>query len=270
MESNQTEFCLPNKIYDDVLKEILKNNLCKSLENYQLIFSAGSSKGDNYMGVIHRVQVIEKATSENKLNLIVKLPPQSLARRNEMSTNDLFKREADFYDNVFPMYKKFQEDKGVDIEKDGFYHIPYCYRTLSEEPYEALYFDDLKASGFEMYDRHKEVTKEHVLLVMKSLAKLHAIFFSIKDQKPEQVESYMKIKDIFLTLSDRKNSPLTPWFDSLKKQALEVVYKSKNKDMIKRIENVLDKTFSELLKCCFDLEKTEPHAVLCHGDVRNL
>ncbi|XP_070495614.1 uncharacterized protein [Chironomus tepperi] len=269
MDSNKAEFCLPNKVYEEALEEILKNNLSKSLENYQLIYSAGSAKGDNYMGVIHRVQVIDKATDENKLSLIVKLPPESLARRNEMSTNVLFRREADFYDNVYPIYQKFQEEKGINIMKDGFHHIPFCYKTLTEEPYEGLYFEDLKASGFEMYDRHKEVTKEHVCLVMKSLAKMHAIFYSIKDQMPELIESYTKIKDIFLTLSDKTNSPLTPWFDSLKKQALDVVYKSDNKDMIKRIENMLERSFSELLKDCFDLEKTEPQAVLCHGDCWN-
>ncbi|CAG9802883.1 unnamed protein product [Chironomus riparius] len=269
MDSNHDEFCLPNKIYDDVLKDILKHNLNKSTDNYELVFSAGSAKGDNYMGVIHRVQVIDKATGENKLNLIVKLPPQSLARRNEMSTSDLFRREADFYDNVYPMYKKFQEEKGIDVEKDGFHHIPYCYKTLIEEPYEGLYFEDLNASGFEMFDRLKEVTKEHVFLVMKSLAKMHAVFYSIKDQKRELIEPHTKIKDIFLTLSDRPNSPMTPWFDSLKKQALEVINKSQNKDMIQKIENLLENNFSELLKNCLDLEKTEPYAVLCHGDCWN-
>jgi len=261
---------MPNKIYEDALKDILKNNLNKSLENYQLIYSAGSSKGDNYMGVIYRVQVIDKATGENKLNLIVKLPPESLTRRTELSTNDLFRREADFYDNIYPMYKKFQEEKGINIEKDGFHHIPFCYKTLTEEPFEGLYLEDLKASGFEMFDRLKEVTKEHVFLVMKNLAKMHAIFYSMKDQKPELIESCTEIKDILLILCDKENSSMTPWFESLKKQALEVVNKSNNKDMIKRIENLLEKNFSELLKNCFDLAKTEPYAVLCHGDVMEL
>ena len=51
---------------------------------------------------------------------------------------------------------------------DGFHHTARCYKSLTEEPYEALFLQDLNDYGFEMYDRLREVTREHVLLVMRT------------------------------------------------------------------------------------------------------
>ena len=270
MDLNYNQFALPHKVYEEALKEIIKNNLNKSFEDYQIIYSSGSAKGDGYIGVICRIQVVDKETNEYKLNLILKLPPDSPARRQELSIDKFFAQESNFYDNIYPMYKKFQEDKGIDIERDGFHHVPFCFKTITQAPHEGLFFEDLKACGFEMFDRLKEVTKEHVYLVMKSLAKMHALFYSIKDQCPELVEAYIGLKDPFNMLCEKENSPFNPWFDNLKEQTLEVVNKSENKDMVKRINSLLTKQFGELLNICFDREKTEPYATLCHGDVMSI
>jgi len=267
MDLNHNQFSLPHKVYEDVLKEIIKNNLNKNFDDYQIIYSSGSAKGDGYIGVICRIQVVDKVTNESKLNLIVKLPPESLTRRHELSINKFFSHESTFYDNVYPMYKKFQEEKGIDVERNGFHQVPFCFQTLSEEPHEGLFFEDLKACGFEMFDRLQEVTKEQVLLVMKALAKMHALFYSIKDQQPNLIEKYIGLKDPFTMLCNKENSPFNPWFDNLKEQTLEVVNKSENKDMIERINSMLTKNFGELLNSCFDREETEPYATLCHGDV---
>ncbi|CAG9802882.1 unnamed protein product [Chironomus riparius] len=269
MDSNHNQFALPHKVYEEALKEIIKNNLNKSFDDYQIIYSSGSAKGDGYIGVICRIQVVDKETNENKLNLIVKLPPDSPTRRQELSIGKFFAQESNFYDNVYPMYKKFQEQKGIDVEKDGFHHVPFCFKTLTQEPREGLFFEDLKACGFEMFDRLKEVTKEHVFLVMKALAKLHALFYSIKNQHPELVEGYIGLKDPFTMLCDKENSSFNPWFDNLKDQTLEVVNKSENKDMVERINSLLNRQFGELLNTCFEREKTEPYATLCHGDCWN-
>lgn len=263
-----TEF--PHKIYDEVLKEIIKKNLKKPNEKYDVVYSPGSAKGDNYVGVIYKAQVKDKENGDIKLNLIVKLPPQSEVRREEFLSNAFFTREALFYDDVFPLFKKFQEQKGIDIEKEGFHHVPFCYKTLTNEPTEGLFFEDLKALGFEMYDRLKELSKDHVLLVMKTLARMHAIFYAMKDQNPELVEKFYDMQELFVLLCERDNSSMEAWFKSLKEQTLEVVNKSNNADMKEKINKMLVKKFGELLKNIFKREEIEPYAVLGHGDVRKI
>lgn len=261
------EVSIPNEIYEKVLLEIIENNLPKSIDDYDLKFSPGSNKGDNYLGIVYRIRVIDKSTNESKLNLILKLPPQNPVRRQEMTITNFFTREAKFYDDIYPLYKKFQEDKGINIEKDGFCHVPLCYKTLTDEPNEGLFLEDLKALGYEMYDRLRDLTKEHVFLVMKTLGRLHAVFFAIKDQKPELVETFYDMKDAFILMCERENSPMIPWFESLKEQTLEVVNKSDNPEMIERVKRFLKPDLQELLQKCLNLDSMGPYAAICHGDV---
>lgn len=78
------------------------------------------------------------------------------------------------------MFKEFQDGK-VDIPKEKiFYEVPICYRTINIEFNEALFMDDLKLKGFEMFDRHKEITIDHAVLVMKVLGKLHAVSYAMR------------------------------------------------------------------------------------------
>lgn len=266
MESDHEQIVLP-QVYEEAIKEIIKNNLRKSFEDYEIIYSPGSNKGDNYAGIVHRVQVKDKSENEIKLSMILKVPPENPTRRDEFMAKELFGREIGFYDCVFPLYKKFQEDKGIDIEKDGFHQAPYCFKTLTAEPFEALFFDDLKVKGFEMFDRFKEVTKEHVFLVMKSLAKMHALFYSIKDQNPKLIESYFELRDLFIMFCERKNSAMSTWYESMKKQAAVVINECKDVQMKNKVNAFLEKSIYDLMSNCCDRKKTEPYATLCHGDV---
>ncbi|KAL7029771.1 hypothetical protein ACKWTF_006354 [Chironomus riparius] len=268
MEPDHEQIVLP-KVYEEAIREIIKNNLRKSFDDYEIIYSPGSNKGDNYAGIVHRVQIKDKAEAEIKLSMILKVPPVNPTRRDEFMAKELFIREIEFYDNIFPMFKKFQEEKGIDIKKNGFYQVPYCYKTLTAEPFEALFFDDLKVKGFEMFDRFKEVTKEHVFLVMKSLAKMHAIFYSIKDQNPKLVESYFELRDLFIMFCERKNSAMDAWYESMKKQAFVVINECKDIQLKDKVNAFLEKSIYDLMCDCCDRKKTEPYATLCHGDCWN-
>lgn len=78
------------------------------------------------------------------------------------------------------MFKQFQELRGINPAKNGFYEIPECYRTVETEMEEALFFEDLKVSGFEMFDRHKEVTVQftlYMLYVLRRHLRRRAITF---------------------------------------------------------------------------------------------
>lgn len=270
MEANQNKMTLPSEIYEKALIEVVEKKLNNSIDNYDITISAGSSKGDNYLGVIYRAQVKDKVTNENKLNLIFKLPPQSETSRKEMFAAEFFRREAGFYDYVYPIYKKFQEDKGIDVENEGFHQVAFCYKTLTEEPNEGLIFDDLKALGFDMFDRFKEVTKEHVFLVMRTLGKLHAVFYAIKDQNPKVFESYYELKDSFEIMSEAEDSTIPAYYKSLKKQTLEVIEKCEDIEMKEKVIKYLSNDYDDLISHCLSREKSEPYTAICHGDVSDL
>jgi len=256
---------LPHVIYEKKLKELIKKILNLSSDEYEIRYSEGSSKGDNYIGIIYRAEVIQN--NAVKMSIIIKLPPSNPTRRDEFFLHRSFVHEADFYENLFPMYKKFQEQKGIIVETDGFNQIPFCHKSLTAEPFEGLYFEDLKLRGFEVYDRNKELTKEHVMLVMEVLAKMHAIFYCMKEQEPDLVDFYRKRSDYFIMRCERKGSLMKSWYEDSRDQALEVIEKCGNAELIKKVKATLSEDILSLFKSCLNLDMTEPYATLCHGDV---
>lgn len=256
---------LPNQIYVENLRNVIWKILNLSNDDYQIRYSEGSSKGDNYIGEIYRAEIIKDG--HVKLSIIVKVPPNNPSRREEFFLHRSFLHEADFYEKLYPMYKRFQENRGVDVHKDGFFHIPSCLKTLTEAPYEGLYFKDLKFYGFEIFDRTKNLTKDHVILVMKTLAKMHALFYCIKEHDPKSVEFYRKRKDYFIMRCERKGSLMNSWYETSRILTLEVIDKCGNNELIQRVKTLLSQDITHLFKSCLDLEITEPYATLCHGDV---
>jgi Ecdysteroid kinase-like family len=169
---------------------------------------------------------------------------------------------------LYPVYKKFQEEKAIDVKKEGFYQIPFCYKTLAEDPHEALYLDDLKPQGFEMFDRLQQITKEQVLIVMRTLAKLHAVFFCMKDQKPKSIQTFRETIDIFMLRKGEEN--MNVWFESVKVQAKATISNCGNADMIQKLDDLLQLNLFDFMELCVSPELAEPYAIICHGDVSRL
>jgi hypothetical protein len=163
---------LPHQVYHEAVDKIAKQHCLDDKSKFAIEYSAGSGKGDNYSGEMYRIEIKSKADNTIKMSLIAKFPPQNAARRDESFVVESFKREALFYDVLFPMYKKFQAEHGV----DGFFEAPHVHSIHTEAPHDSIFFEDLKARNFEMFDRFKDLSKEHVMLVMKALAKMHAVF----------------------------------------------------------------------------------------------
>lgn len=259
---------LPAEVYNQTLRKIVEDNLKTPFDECDVVIVPGSAKGDNYIGVLYRVTVT--SSDGRKLNLIVKLPPQNEVRREQFFAKECFLRESEFYDNVYPMYKKFQEEKGIDIVNEGFSKVPRVYASLIEAPFEGLFFEDLKALDFDMHDRLKDVRIEHVELLMKNLGKLHAIAFSIKDQKPELMKEYKEIRDIFLMRnSEKEMAAMNGWFTSLKGQVLGSLEGLDDPELTKKVGEFFEDNFHEMLAKGIDKESAEPYAILNHGDCWN-
>ena len=258
---------LPCEIYQQTLKDIIKENFDSPIEECKVVINAASAKGDNYIGVMYRANI--KDPKGKELNVIIKLPPPNAARREQFSARPCFVRESEFYDEIYPMFKKFQEDKGIDVEKDGFYEVPSCYKSLTEEPLEALYLEDLKVTGFEMFDRFKDITVDHVNLAMKSIGKLHALSFAMKDQKPDLIAPYKEMKDIFIERDEKAKENIRTWFEMLKKQAVDCFKEGTRENVKEKAHEILKSDFFEILESCINSEAAGPYAVICHGDCWN-
>lgn len=253
---------LTNEIYKNSIQEIIENNL--KITDYEIECTAGSAKGDNFLGVVYRIRVISK---KENFTLILKIPPLSAARRDQCNSRGIFLNEIEFYEKVCEIYRNFQVEKGIKIESEGFFEFPHCYKSINVEPYEALFLEDLKAKNFELADRKKSFTKDHVLLVLNALAKMHALSFSLKDQKPELIEKYFTMEDIFSKSYSDKNSVTYSWIRTQIDMALEMIEKLEESDFKNRVLGVLKGDFFEQFDRSVDGRAAEPYGVLCHGDV---
>lgn len=254
---------LSNDLHQNALTKIIKNELNLSEGEFSLKLEAGSSKGDNYIGQMQRVTVFDLKNDE-KLKVVIKTAPENEDRRDKFKARDCFLHEINFYADVYPKFKKFQEEKGINVTKDGFHQVPKFYTSVSDEFFEGLFMEDIKVSGFEMFSRFEKLTKNHVLIVLKALAKFHAIGFAMKDQKPKEFSPYTKMKDVFL--SNKNDRPMADFFNKAKVQTIEVLETCSDPIMINRFKEFLSLGLYEAVEDVLDIGQIEPYATVCHGD----
>lgn len=97
---------LPTESSRSHLNEVVKSIL--ATDNFNLKTSMGSSIGDNFIGVVYRVVATANASndaSKADLSIIVKLPPQNTARREQFFAGHSFEKEIWVYDQVIPRTK---------------------------------------------------------------------------------------------------------------------------------------------------------------------
>lgn len=256
---------LPVGSSQKLLEEVARSEL--DSDDFALTLTAGSAIGDNYIGVLFRARA-ECRRSGRALNIIVKLPPQNEARRNQFFAHPAFEREIYFYDTIYPVLEEFQREKGIELEAgDGFYQVPRCLKTCVREYEEAIFMADLKQEGFEMFDRHKEQGLEHFRLVVKTLGKLHALSFALRDQQPERFEPFRAMVELFTTRDD--DASMEQWFQALVTRALETLDEKTEPEVYEKTRDALKVNFLDHIRELTKGASAEPYAVICHGDCWN-
>lgn len=265
------EFSRP--VYQELLKHIVENNFKVPFEDCTTDVSRGVEKGKNFMGVLYRVLVSYRSESKDeKFHLMVKLAPQNLKVRKQLKMNMNFAREAMFYDVVIPMFKLFQEEKGIKIEKEGFFEVPEVLATSTQDHNEGIFMKDLGRLGFAVNDRSDDITFEHVNLVLRALAKFHALSFAIKDQKPELMQKFKNMPDFFVNKDKESRERAEAWYKNLRDEMADSVANHNNQMLKKRVDLFVKQDFTAFCSSMFDEKESEPYAVLTHGDccIRNM
>lgn len=164
---------------------------------------SGSNIGDNFMGELLTAVISGKQKQnygkeiDTKLNLLCKLAPTSAQRRKEFLADEVFGREAYFYNTVAPAFTRFQQENGLPDE-DQFKAFPKCYEAIHDPENEiyAIIMQDLRPEGFAMWPKKEPTPTSYSRLFVRELAKFHAISFAMKDQQPEQFKEFEKLNDV--------------------------------------------------------------------------
>lgn len=252
----------PPNNYQKALTQFIEETSFLLKGQYSLSFEAVCKKGENFVGVLHRC-VAANSIGE-KFQVILKIPPINEARRKISFAGPFFDREILFYEKVYPMFEKFQNEKGIP-QNEMFNNVPKCYKILSGEPNEGIFMEDLKIAGFEIFNRFDDLSADHVKAVMRSLGKFHAISFAVKDQEPALMDPFINIKDVLhQRITNKELSTSTR--EKLINRAMNAVLESNNEILIEKVKKLLSNDFCELIKQCVDGSNAESYAVLCHGD----
>nr|XP_016930809.2 uncharacterized protein LOC108010454 [Drosophila suzukii] len=262
-EASKPEEDLPNEHVTQFLRQLV-NQLWPELgANSELRLNRASAKGDNYLGVVWRLQV----ASDSKRSLVVKLPPQNRVRRKQFFARPCFLRETAAYEVFLPLADMIQEKWKIPAE-DRFRQHALCFGTRQDEPNECIVLEDLSCSGFHLHNRFLDLPIEHVRQVICTYAKLHAISLAGKRQFPERMHKLQQLVDIFE--QRREDHALGVYFENLKGSALSSLVSPGDDPYRIRLEAYFARgSYFELLLPLVSGSNCEPFAVICHGDCWN-
>ncbi|CAG9824034.1 unnamed protein product [Phaedon cochleariae] len=161
-----------------LIDKIAKEN---GFKDHQVKAITGSAKGDNYLGVITSVTIED---GHNKLELVLKSSHVGEIR-NQVPIRKAYQREIFVYEQVFTKFKEIQEEYHISEPFESFAKL---YGTCDTESSECLVMEDLRESGYKMWNRKVPMNPEHISAVLKEYAKLHAVSFAMKEKQPEAFE----------------------------------------------------------------------------------
>ncbi|XP_066150206.1 uncharacterized protein [Euwallacea fornicatus] len=225
-----------------------------NLEDFEIITDVGSSKGDNYLGVLHTVTV--KPKSGSSLHLIVKSAHSNEIVREKGQAHCTFQRESFVYSAIIPRLRKLQEEKGI---SNPFTGSAGYYGSNLEEKKECILMQNLKKYGYEMWDRRTPMDEAHIIMVFKEYARFHAASHALKHLHPEEFQELTK--DIHMNVFESSSNRTTEYFKNYFRSGLIAVRGNKKVEAgLTRIQDGV----KELFKA--NITRGRERFVVIHGD----
>lgn len=238
------------------------------VDGYDVKHECGSKPGDGYNAEMLSIKLVGNrrtqsngAFEQEELAMIFKLQPGSSDRQATCGSAFVFRQEVQMYGVILPALVAFQSEHGVaeDISFTGF---PKCYGAFHVEgsSESMIIMEDLRASGYEMWPKHKSTDFESVRRVMEQIGRLHGLSIAIRDQKPEVFETFQALPPIII---DFYESPgISLFIQSCLKQTLSLMDTAQDVADCERFV----RDFREIYMSGLDVELLGNHGVMSHGD----
>ncbi|XP_064121428.1 uncharacterized protein LOC135225829 isoform X2 [Macrobrachium nipponense] len=171
-----------------------------------------TKRGDNLACEVTSVEVKYSMCGQENCDVtyVVKLNPLRNFGDFQEIEPILFTKEGKFYEELVPVLNEALTSAGQEPLR-----LPKCFLVSLEEGKEQLYFEDLRARGFKMFDRRKGMDKYHVALVISELARLHSASYLLKEKILEgkaAASKYEFLSKDFLTFTPNSKALFVPWF----------------------------------------------------------
>lgn len=242
----------------NISKRVLAAIEDEGIENPVIEITSQTEQGDNFLGVVSFA--IVTGSNNKSLDVVIKSGKSNEKLREQINLPEFYRREIIVYTKVFPVFREFELKKGL---KHRFDLYPKCYNAVMEE--EIVVLDNLKSLGFHLHPRSLPMNVEHIYIILKAYARLHAISFAMRDQNLEQfnyVSDNMKpiVSNVLIAGS----------FNNYFEQMFE-----RNMTVLQELEPELHKKLTQIFASGFIeavLEADNPEiddVVITHGDCWN-
>lgn len=238
-----------------IKKEFLENLLRKNyndskiyINNFEMEEAGG--KGDNFISLIFRVDIDWHGAQkeEREEQLIIKIIMENSLLKDTIIS--FFKTENIFYSQILSIYEEIYKKRICEKR----------FPKLTPKFYECdqnnlVVLKDLTHSGFRLCNRQKGADFNHGVLVMRTLAQLHAL----------SIASIRKSTAFETMLPE-------PFYTEKNEQLIYMFFVKAMKEVIESIEEIPEfkKYIGRIqLKCAQDIIgyiRTGKLKVLCHGD----
>lgn len=244
--------------------KILIEEALKKLKftDFTMTIEPGSKTGDNYMGVIAKIQIKCKNSNKSLINFITKSAPKNKAIRAFIPLREAYLREIYIYTTVIPEFLRLQDEKHI---TNKFRSFAKCYTSSVEEYNETLVLQNMCEFGYEMRSRHQPLDYNHALLVMKEYGKLHALSFALRELKPEVFEKLAgNMEDDFFNtveMTDQRRKGIL----ERSERVLNALDPIRDKEAFEKF-NIYRKKMFEMARDVVRSKVAGSYAVFGHGD----
>lgn len=218
---------------------------------YILDIKPATLKGEGYMGSLSYISL---QCGKNKLELILKRAESADNEEHKIFTEKAYLREIYIYNNVLREFEIFQKESNVINGFTGYAKI------FGSHDKEYLILENLKESGYKMWNRRIPMDAGHVALVFSEYGEFHAVSLALKEIKPELYSELTKDLDDYYggSLSKEESKEMI-------RNMLEVGYKAvegcdTTAASYKRFADVAEKFLLE------EIQTAEDQLVVTHSD----
>lgn len=210
-----------------------------------------------------RVTLLDTEGEEQGLSFFLKFFPKFAAPAKFAEGIGAFKKEIFVYE-VFDVFK----ESGITLISNV---TPKCYIAQYNK---YLILDDLISEGYKALDKHKTLNYKDVLIVLQSLAKLHASSIIYEEQRSAELGEHYRLNDDFE--KQLEESFFNDREDFINAKGIEASIKCvvREIDIFDFSDKLVSgKSFSKVAKeLCYEIYRlVKPSKsfrnVLCHGDL---
>ncbi|XP_077291152.1 uncharacterized protein LOC143914724 [Arctopsyche grandis] len=228
------------------------------LFDLEITSNVATPKGNNFSGDVYRIKVsgVRDDGKKDNSNFILKI-----TNIKESESPDCYylvhayARETLTYTELFPIFDKMQQENDLSTEEQ-FRHA--TYHTGHNKSFEEfILLSDLTQENFKMVDKFEPLDYLHVTLVLKALAKFHALSFAMK-QKEQNTFTELAKRLILMKTTEK--------FKIYSRLTIDMATQLAEDEMSKIRMAVFGETILEKWETMDDPTNMAPYNVLCHGD----